>query len=111
MIHHHRNSHVIKELYHDYNLSLEKVDELNIVCYEIIDGLFEFKFCDQDGVCEISFEEPEVFIGNALNKSLREMIAVGEKIVHIIKLFSYNHTYLIDNEDVDAKSDENTTEK
>ena len=34
----------IKELYHDYNLSLEKVDELNIVCYEIIDGLFEFKF-------------------------------------------------------------------
>ncbi len=102
---------VIKELYHDYNLSLEKVDELNIVCYEIIDGLFEFKFCDQDGVCEISFEEPEVFIGNALNKSLREMIAVGEKIVHIIKLFSYNHTYLIDNEDVDAKSDENTTEK
>ncbi len=101
----------IKELYHDYNLSLEKVDELNIVCYEIIDGLFEFKFCDQDGVCEISFEEPEVFIGNALNKSLREMIAVGEKIVHIIKLFSYNHTYLIDNEDVDAKSDENTTEK
>ncbi len=101
----------IKELYRNYNDSLEKVDELNIICNEIIDGLFEFKFCDQDGVCEISFEEPEVFIGNALNKSLREMIAVGEKIVHIIKTFSYNHKYLIKDEEADVKSDENVTEE
>ncbi|MHA1461755.1 MAG: hypothetical protein ACTSQ0_01570, partial [Candidatus Heimdallarchaeota archaeon] len=52
----------IKKLYHDYESSLEKIDELNIICNDIINGLFEFKFCDQDGVCEISFEEPEVFI-------------------------------------------------
>jgi len=101
----------IKELYHDYESSLEKVDELNIICNDIINGLFEFKFCDQDGVCEISFEEPEVFIGNALNKSLREMIAVGEKIVHIIRVFSYNHRHLIDNEESDDKPDENITKE
>ncbi|MHA1156076.1 MAG: hypothetical protein ACTSQK_08200 [Candidatus Heimdallarchaeota archaeon] len=101
----------IKELYHDYESSLEKVDELNIICNDIINGLFEFKFCDQDGVCEISFEEPEVFIGNALNKSLREMIAVGEKIVHIIRVFSYNHRHLIDNKESDDKPDENITKE
>lgn len=101
----------IKELYHNYNLSLEKVDELNIICNDIIDGLFAFKFCDQDGICEISFEEPEVFIGNALNNSLREMIGVGEKIVHIIKVFSYNHNHLIENEEIVDKTDENITEE
>ena len=94
----------VKELYNNYNSAVENVDELNKSCNVIIDELFEFKFCDQSGVCEYSFEEPEVFIGNALQNSLREMIAVGEKVIHIIRTFSYNHAHLPEKKIEEEKS-------
>jgi len=88
----------VRQLYTNYDSAIEKVKEMNLVCNKVIDNLFSFKFCDEEGICEYSFEEPEVFIGNALQNTLREMIGVGEKIVHLIKIFSYNHKYLKDPE-------------
>ena len=81
----------MKALYDDYDVAIQKAEELEINCNEIVDSLFEFKFCNQEGQCEYSFEEPEVLIGNAINATLQDMINVGEKIVRIIKIFSYNH--------------------
>jgi uncharacterized protein (DUF111 family) len=89
---------VVKELYNDYDIAIEEVNELNTLCNDIIGKLFGFKFYNQNHVGDFSLEKPEVFIGNALNESLQEMIGVGEKVVHIIKTFSYNHNYLLEKE-------------
>ena len=97
----------MKALYDNYDIAIQKTEELEIRCNEILDSLFEFKFCDQEGQCEYSFEEPEVLIGNAINDTLQDMINVGEKIVHIIKIFSYNHHSLkTEKESSDSKKDE-----
>jgi hypothetical protein len=86
----------VKAFYDNYDEALEKVKELKIRCNEIIEGLFSFRFCDRDGdgILDYSFEDPEVLIGNTLRSSLQEMINVGDKIIQIISLFSYNHHHL-----------------
>ncbi|NHJ40177.1 MAG: hypothetical protein FK731_09115 [Asgard group archaeon] len=83
----------VKLLYDNYDKALEKVEELKTKCNKIIEGLFSFRFCDRDGdgILEYSFEDPELLIGNSLRSSLQEMINVGDKIIHIIKTFSFNH--------------------
>jgi len=83
----------VKGLYDDYDVALERVEELIAVCNKIIGNLVSFRFYDQDddGVLDYSFEEPEVLIGNSLRGTLQDMIFVGEKVAHIVKTFSYNH--------------------
>ena len=83
----------VKGLYDDYDVALERVDELIAVSNKIIGNLISFRFYDQDddGVLDYSFEEPEVLIGNSLRDTLQDMIFVGEKVAHIVKTFSYNH--------------------
>lgn len=97
----------VKGLYEDYDVALERVDELTAVCNRIIGNLISFRFYDQDddGILDYSFEEPEVLIGNSLRGTLQNMIFVGEKVAHIVKTFSYNHkTDEIDEEELQEKS-------
>lgn len=83
----------VKGLYDNYDVALERVEELIAVCKKIIGNLVSFRFYDQDddGVLDYSFEEPEVLIGNSLRSTLQDMIFVGEKVAHIVKTFSFNH--------------------
>jgi len=98
-------------LYDNYDLALENVEELNETCNRIIEGLFNFKYCDQEG-CEISFDKPEVLIGNALRSVLQNMINVGDKIINIVRLYSYHHDYLkLDDEKEEESSDEEENSK
>ncbi len=93
----------IKSLYENYNFALDRVEELKSKCNEIIASLFSFKFCNELGEFDYSFEDPEVLIGNSLRGTLQDVINVGAKIIHIIKIFSYNHRDLIiDEEEEDA---------
>ena len=80
----------VKSLYSNYNFALDRVEELISKCKEIIDGLFAFKYCKL-GECDYDFEGPEVLIGNSLQSTLREIINVGEKVVTIVKIFSYDY--------------------
>ena len=80
----------IKNLYENYDEALESVDLLAKKCNSIIDGLFKFKYCDDDD-CEYSFDKGEVIIGNALRSVLQEIIGVGEKVATIVKIFSHHH--------------------
>lgn len=99
----------VKSLYDNYDTALEKVEELKVKCNEIIDGLFSFRFCDRDGdgTVDYSFEDPEILIGNSLRSSLQAMINVGDKIVQIIKTFSYNHHHLkVDKEEEKEEDNE-----
>jgi len=81
----------VEALYDDYDKALEKTETLKKECETLISDLYEFKFCDTEGKCEYSFEDPEVLIGNSLRDSFQEMIEVGEKVVHIVKTFSYKY--------------------
>ncbi|MHA1220527.1 MAG: hypothetical protein ACTSQB_02220, partial [Candidatus Heimdallarchaeota archaeon] len=101
----------LKALYDNYDLALENVEELNETSNRIIEGLFNFKYCDQEG-CEISFDKPEVLIGNALRSVLQNMINVGDKIINIVRLYSYHHDYLkLDDEKEEESSDEKEDSK
>jgi hypothetical protein len=100
--------YAVKTLYENYDAALEKVEELKEKCNEIIEGLFSFRFCDRDGdgTLDYSFEDPEILIGNSLRSALQEMINVGEKIIQIIKIFSYNHHHLKTSEETEAEEKE-----
>jgi carboxylesterase len=89
----------IKSLYEDYNFALDRVEELTSKCNTIIDDLFGFKYCKL-GECDYDFEGPEVLIGNSLRDVLQDIIGVGEKVVTIVKTFSYNHKDLLLDSDV-----------
>jgi len=86
----------VKALYDNYDLAIENVEELYDTCNRIIDGLFEFKYCDAEVTdeCEFDIDKPEVIIGNALRAILQDIVLVGEKIIHIVKEFSYQHEHL-----------------
>ncbi|NHJ04906.1 MAG: hypothetical protein EAX90_08790 [Candidatus Heimdallarchaeota archaeon] len=84
----------IKALYDNYDEAIQTVEKLIKCCEEIINDLFEFRFCNEEGQCEYSFEDPEVLIGDSIRSSLQDMINVGEKIINMIKIFSYNHHQL-----------------
>lgn len=97
----------VKGLYDNYDVALERVEELIAVCKKIIGNLVSFRFYDQDddGVLDYSFEEPEVLIGNSLRGTLQDMIFVGEKVAHIVKTFSFNHkTIEVDEEKLQEKA-------
>ncbi|HUT82492.1 MAG TPA: hypothetical protein VMZ29_14930 [Candidatus Bathyarchaeia archaeon] len=98
----------MKALYDNYELALENIEELNDTCNRIIDGLFKFKYCEEEGEeCEYKFDDPEVLIGNALRAVLHDMMLVGDKIIHIVKEFSYHHDHL----KIDDKKEANDEEK
>ncbi|HUU78618.1 MAG TPA: hypothetical protein VMX55_09735 [candidate division Zixibacteria bacterium] len=84
----------VKSLYDNYDEAIQTVEKLIKCCEEIINDLFEFRFCNEEGQCEYSFEDPEVLIGASIRSSLQDMINVGEKIINMIKIFSYNHHQL-----------------
>ncbi|MHA1124229.1 MAG: alpha/beta hydrolase [Candidatus Heimdallarchaeota archaeon] len=95
----------IKSLYSNYNFALDRVEELNSKCNTIIDSLFDFKYC-KSGESDYGFESPEILIGNALRSILQDIINVGEKIVSIVKLFSYNHRdLLLDSDETETQPD------
>lgn len=104
--------YAVKALYDNYNEAIVKVEELKEKCDEIIEGLFSFRYCDRDGDgCEdYSFEDPEVLIGNTIRSSLQEMNNVGDKILQIIKLFSYNHHHLKSSEDEEKEEEKELEE-
>lgn len=81
----------VEALYDDYELAIEKAVVLKEGCEKLLGELYEFKFCDVEGKCEYSFEDPEVLIGNSLRDSLQEMSYVAEKVVHIVTTFSYKY--------------------
>ena len=97
--------YAVKDLYDSYDKALHRVDELYIKCDEITEDLFSFRFFDRDGdgIADYSFEDPEVLIGNSLRGTLMDLKNVGNKIVQIIRTFSYNHHHLKDIEEVEEK--------
>ncbi|MFW9922031.1 MAG: hypothetical protein ACFFDW_01955 [Candidatus Thorarchaeota archaeon] len=81
----------VKTLYDNYDLAIANVDTLNKTIEPIIDDIFSFKFCTEEGQYDYSFEDPQVLIGNAIRATLQDMNSVGDKIIEIIADFSFNH--------------------
>ena len=84
----------VKSLYSNYDFALDRVEELKSKCNLIIDNLFSFRYCKL-GECDYDFEGPEILIGNSLRETLQEIIGVGDKVVAIVKVFSYSHDDLL----------------
>jgi hypothetical protein len=101
-------SEMVEALYDNYEEALEQVNQLRASARQILDGLYDFKFC-VDGKHEYSFEKPEVLIGNAIRDTLQEMLYCADKIVQMIAIFSFNHSQLkerIEEEKTEEKEEE-----
>jgi len=95
----------MKSLYGNYDFALDRVEELTSKCNTIIDSLFNFRYCKL-GECDYDFEGPEILIGNSLRDTLQDIISVGEKIISIVKLFSYSHgDLLLDSDETESRPD------
>ncbi|MBN1329145.1 MAG: hypothetical protein JXA54_06700 [Candidatus Heimdallarchaeota archaeon] len=98
----------MQALYEDYSQALIIVEELEQKGNEIVERLFKFKYYvgEEDQEYDFSLEKPEVIIGDAIRTTLQNMINVGEKIMFIIKKFSYHHAYLNEIDKDDSKDEE-----
>ena len=85
----------VEDLYKNYDKAIENIKKLTESGKKIIANLTKFKFYSEEGVVRFDLEDPKVQIGTAIRESVQSMLTVGEKIIQIIEIFSFNHSNIL----------------
>ncbi|MBD3189127.1 MAG: hypothetical protein GF308_00710 [Candidatus Heimdallarchaeota archaeon] len=81
----------VKALYENFDQAFVEIENLNNHSKEIIQNISRFKYYNNNSRADWNPESPVEKVGTSLRAILQEMIMVGEKIVEMIKILSFNH--------------------
>jgi len=81
---------MVKGLYQNYELALNKMDDLIKTSKNVINFITKFRFPSGKKIDKFDMENPKVLISNSIRESVQSIIDVGEKIIEIIEEFNFN---------------------
>ncbi len=81
---------MVKGLYQNYDLALNKMQDLMETSENVISFISKFRFPSDEEKDKFDIEDPKVLISNSIRESIQSIIDVGEKITEIIEEFNFN---------------------